>query len=154
MALDLFNYEDPNADVFRDQNAILTGLSDAEWDDLLKHMERRRFAKGARILRAGDHDRSLYLIAVGAVDVVAETPRGPQHLAVIGEGSVFGEMAFFDGAPRSADVYAREEVVEVLSLGPDRFEQFAAWRPRVAQRLLMDLGRVLSLRLRRRNLSA
>ena len=59
-------------------------------------------------------------------------------------------MAFFDGKPRSAHIVAREDV-EILCLEIDRFEQLAAWRPRVAQRLLLDLGRVLSLRLRRLN---
>jgi CRP-like cAMP-binding protein len=63
---------------------------------------------------------------------------------------VFGEMAFFDGAPRSASVYALEQV-EVLALHQDAFELLAAWRPRIALKLVMDLGRVLSLRLRQTN---
>ncbi|MGO9134119.1 MAG: Crp/Fnr family transcriptional regulator [Methylovirgula sp.] len=150
MALDLFNYENPQADILGHDFAILKDLSEAEWTDFLKFVERQFVSAGVRILTAGDSDRSLYLIAKGAVDVIVDVPGGSKLLATIGEGSVFGEMAFFDGKPRSAHIVAREDV-EILSLGIDRFEQLAAWRPRVAQRLLLDLGRVLSLRLRRLN---
>ncbi|WP_158554812.1 Crp/Fnr family transcriptional regulator [Methylovirgula sp. 4M-Z18] len=150
MALDLFNYSNPRANVLTDDNTILSHFSDAEWTELLKVMERRRFAPGTLILEAGSSDRTLYIIAAGDVDVVATTTAGVQHLAVIGEGSVFGEMAFFDGGPRSADILARGEV-EVLALQQDRFEQLVAWHPRIATKLLMDLGRVLSRRLRHVN---
>jgi CRP/FNR family cyclic AMP-dependent transcriptional regulator len=150
MALDLFNYDNPQADVLGQDFAIFHDLSDAEWADLLRFVERQVFAPKTRILTAGDCDRSLYIVAQGSVDVVIDGPAGPKHLASIGAGSVFGEMAFFDSKPRSAHVVAREKV-EILVLGIDRFEQLAAWRPRVAQKLLMDLGRILSLRLRRLN---
>jgi CRP/FNR family cyclic AMP-dependent transcriptional regulator len=150
MPLDFFNYDNPGAEVVTDKNAILGDLTDAEWDEFIAQLERRRFPPRAQILRAGDRDRSLYLICSGTVDVVVDTRQGPKKVASIGEGSVFGEMAFFDGAPRSAHVYAKD-AVEVASLSVARFEQIAAWRPRLAQKLLMDLGRVLSLRLRRYN---
>jgi CRP-like cAMP-binding protein len=150
MATRLFNYDDPTADVFKDDYAILSDVLDGEWTDLIACMERRRFPANARILQAGDSDRSLYLIAAGNVKVIVETPKGPRHVASIGEGSVFGEMAFFDGAPRSAHVFADQEV-EVLSLSVKRFEQVAAWHPHIAYKLLMDLGRVLSRRLRQLN---
>jgi CRP/FNR family transcriptional regulator, cyclic AMP receptor protein len=150
MSLKLFNYEDPTADIFKDDYTILSDLLDAEWTDLIACMERQRFPANARILQAGASDRSLYLIATGNVKIIVETPKGPRHIASIGEGSVFGEMAFFDGAPRSAHVFADQEV-EVLSLSIKRFEEVAAWHPHIAYKLLMDLGRVLSRRLRRLN---
>ncbi len=150
MALDLFNYGDPQANVFGSDFAILKDLSEADWTDFLRFVERQMVSAGTRILSAGDRDRSLYIIAQGSVDVILDGSGEPKILATIGAGSVFGEMAFFDGKPRSAHVVARDDV-EILGLGIDRFEQLAAWRPRVAQRLLMDLGRVLSLRLRRVN---
>jgi CRP-like cAMP-binding protein len=153
MALNLFNYEDPQADVVGAEGRILGDLTDSEWTNFLGLMERRSFRKGAQILTAGERDRTLYLIASGAVEVALDGPGGRRRLAAIGEGSVFGEMSFFDGAPRSAHVFAESDV-EVLALHQDRFEQLAAWHPRIAQKLLMDLGRVLSQRIRRLNLTA
>jgi CRP-like cAMP-binding protein len=150
MALNLFEYTDPQSDVLGDEGRILADLTDVEWTDLLNHMERRKFAQGAEVLRAGDRDRTLYMIASGSVEVVVDSPKGRKTLATIGEGSVFGEMAFFDNSPRSATIVASAPA-EVLALQLDRFEQLAAWRPRIAFKLLMDLGRVLSQRLRRAN---
>src|SRR5215467_9239900 len=100
----LFNYDDPSAEVFEDSEPILSDLHDGEWDELIEHMERRRFPGGAQILRAGEHDRSLYVLAEGTVDIIIEKRGRPNHIASITEGSVFGEMAFFDGQPRSASV--------------------------------------------------
>jgi len=150
MALNLFGYDDPQADVVHDEGRILADLTDSEWSDLLNHMERRGFAPGAQVLKAGDSDRTLYLVAAGAVEVVSESANSRKRLALIKAGSVFGEMAFFDGAPRSASVYA-VDAVEVLALHQEAFQLLAAWRPRIALKLAMDLGRVLSLRLRQTN---
>jgi len=150
MALNLFGYDDPNAEVVVDEGSILSDLTDEDWSHFLERMERRRFSAGAQVLKAGDSDRTLYLVASGQVEAVVESAKGRKRLAVIGAGSVFGEMAFFDGAPRSASVYALEDV-EVLALTQQAFEQLAAWRPRIALKLAMDLGRVLSLRLRQLN---
>jgi CRP-like cAMP-binding protein len=152
MALNLFNYDDPRADVVGDDGRILSDLTDGEWTSFLSLMERRAFTKGVQILTAGEKDRTLYLLASGEVEVAIDRPAGRRRLATIGAGSVFGEMSFFDGAPRSAHVIALSDV-EVLALHQDRFEQLSAWHPRIAHKVLMDLGRVLSQRIRRLNLS-
>jgi len=152
MPNNLFNYDNPHADVFDKDESILADLSDADWNDLIGRMVRRSFPAGTKLLSAGDPDRTLYFLSSGSVDIVLNSPEGPRRLASIGEGSVFGEMAFFDGRPRSADVFARSRV-EVLGIDPQRFAQLAAWKPHIAFRLLMDLGRVLSQRLRRLNYS-
>jgi CRP-like cAMP-binding protein len=153
MALDLFNYSDPLAEVGGAGDRILASLADEEWSEFLGAMERRVFPQGTEILKVGDRDRTLYLIASGEVEVVVDSPAGRRRLATVGAGSVVGEMAFFDGAPRSATVVALAQV-EVLALRQERFEQLVAWRPRIAIKLLTDLGRVLSQRLRKLNQSA
>jgi CRP-like cAMP-binding protein len=150
MALNLFNYSDPLAEIGGADDHILAALTDEEWSEFLDAMERRVFPQGAEILKAGDRDRTLYLIASGEVEVVVDSAAGRRRLATVGAGSVVGEMAFFDGAPRSATVVALAQV-EVLALRQERFEQMVAWRPRIAVKLLTDLGRVLSQRLRKLN---
>ena len=71
------------------------------------------FAPGEAVVREGEASRALYVIAKGEVMVV----RGGQTVARVGEGEVFGEMAFLSGAPRAATVRAgtRLAVVEVDS---------------------------------------
>lgn len=144
----LFNYKNPSAECFRDEAPILCDLADSEWDTLISYMERKVYPAGARIVAAGQRDRALYLIVTGTVSVVVDTPKGPSQAAAIAEGSVFGERSFFDGEPRSASVVALDQV-EVLCLRVESLEQLSAWHPRIALKLLLELGKVLSKRSRR-----
>ena len=68
-------------------------------------------------------------------------------LATITEGSVFGEIAFFDGAPRSATIRSRS-TGSAVRVTRENFETLAAWEPTIARQLLFDLGRILAMRLR------
>ncbi len=148
MRLNLFDYEDPARHVAGDDGVILRGLNEAEWRTLLDFVERQRFPAGAQILRMGEPDRTLYILQSGGVDVVVEGPEKSTVIATIGAGSVFGELAFFDDAPRMASIYATGDC-ELLALSHPAFIRLSAWHPRIARELLFDLGRVLSARLRR-----
>ena len=68
-------------------------------------------------------------------------------MTTIHEGAVFGEQAFMDGKPRSANVVAVTDG-QVLVLTPEGFQQILETEPKVASQILFDLGRILSLRLR------
>lgn len=144
----LFNYKNPSAECFRDEMPILCDLADSEWDTLISYMERKVYPAGSRIVGAGQRDRALYLIVTGTVSVVVDTPKGPWQAAAIAEGSVFGERSFFDGEPRSASIVALDQV-EVLCLRVESLEQLSAWHPRIALKLLLELGKVLSKRSRK-----
>ena len=70
-------------------------------------------------------------------------------LATIGAGEVFGEGAFLTGEPRSTTVTALTDVI-AWSLGRADFEQLALRYPSLA----LNLSRMVSRRLRERNLRA
>jgi CRP-like cAMP-binding protein len=140
MPLSLFEYDHPDDGIFAHTPVILKELSNEEWSKLLSCMERRKYPAHATLLKAFERDRSLHIIASGSV-AVSVTVRGTERdVGIIGEGSVFGEMAFLDGQPRSATIRSLEPV-EVLSLPYDSFESLMSWEPRL-------VGRVLSQRLR------
>jgi CRP-like cAMP-binding protein len=151
MSLRLFGYDDPKVGIFDEDNHILKDLSDEDWTLLLSYMERHKFAAGAILVEKNMIDRSLYFVASGSVAAISIGRNGVEReIAIIGEGSIFGEMAFLDGGPRSAAIKAREPV-EVLVLSFESFNSLMAWNSRLVCRLLLDVGRVLSLRLRHRN---
>jgi CRP-like cAMP-binding protein len=79
----------------------------------------------------------------GRVKVVALTPAGREVIvAVRGPGDLLGEMAAFDGQPRSATV-ATLEPVEALLVPGSAFAAFLERRPRVALVILrMVAGRL------------
>jgi CRP/FNR family transcriptional regulator, cyclic AMP receptor protein len=144
-----FDYPETEADTTRDEFVFLPTWRDQEWAKLLEYTETRLFNAGDLVLRAGDNERALYLVAFGRFEVLLS--RGePERLirfAMIEAGSVLGEQSFLDGYPRSATIRAVDEG-QMFHLSLDAFEIFAAKEPKLARDLLFDLGRILSLRLR------
>jgi CRP-like cAMP-binding protein len=129
------------------EHTILGSLSEREWSRLLTHVEQLRFKLGDYLIRAGQVDRSLFILLSGSVAVTREQDKEQVELARFTEGEVIGEIAFFDGAPRSADVRATSDGTAVR-ISRDKFEYLSAWEPDLARTLLLDLGSVLAARLR------
>lgn len=126
---------------------FLPRASEEDWERLVAHCTLRPFAAGTEVIHRGDTHQALYIVARGSLEVVYRDGATPRRLAEVGEGSVFGEQTFFDGAPRSADVLALSDG-EVLELTLEKFEVLAGHAPLLARTILFDLARILSLRLR------
>lgn len=149
MKPDLFNYTHPaQALDTPGSGLILQGLDQAAWDLLLGFVEPQGFRAGSPILQAGEAGRSIYIVRSGHVRGQVQAGSKTRQTGRLGPGAVFGELGFFDGAPRSASLWADDDV-ELLVMTLASFERMAVWHPRLARELLMDLGRVISMRLRR-----
>jgi CRP-like cAMP-binding protein len=74
-------------------------------------------------------------------------PREESAFKSIDAPSVVGELAFFDGSPRSATLDALTDV-QVVRIDMDGFRRLSDAEPALAEAMLMDLARILSLRLR------
>ena len=130
-----------------DLPGFLANLDEDEIATVLGYTEARRYTEGEVAIRRGDTDRGLYVIATGAFAVLAPTPAGPRQVSVLRPGDIFGDLAFFDGEPRSADVRAVESS-EAFVMTPAGFERLRLAHPRLAVGFLLDLGRILSGRFR------
>jgi CRP-like cAMP-binding protein len=133
---------------------FLSGLHDDDWNKLLSHTRRAVFHAGDVVMHQGERDRSLYIIVDGRL--VLEFPNDSETsrpLMVMEAGAVLGEMSFFDGLPRSVGVRALTDG-DLLQLSYEEFERFADEEPALARLLLIDLGRILALRLRAANAEA
>jgi len=140
----LFDYtETAEPDTSLQEITFLADLSEADWARICKLVETRQFRAGDDLIRAGDKDDSFYILTNGEVDVMI----GDKVLANIPEGSVFGEIAFFDGAPRSATIRSKTPG-SAIRVSRENFDTLAAWEPIIARKLLFDLGRILAMRLR------
>ena len=69
------------------------------------------------------------------------------RIAKVHPGSVVGELAFLDGMPRSAKVWAVTDS-DLYRLDFPDYQRFAATHPRQTCDLLFAIGRVVALRLR------
>src|SRR5688572_2637353 len=117
----------------------------SDWAKVFAHAEPLRVAAGLAVLQAGEEDRGLYLITEGTLGV--RLPRGESAFKTIEAPAVVGELAFFDGLPRSATLVAETDV-EAVRIDPAALDRLAADEPELARALLLDVARILALRLR------
>ena len=143
-----FLYPDSAARRAEPAMTLLRSASDEQWQRLLAHTTLRRFAAGEWLIREGETDDALYFLGTGVLEVLM--PRGraaPRRLALIQAGSVVGEQSFLDHQPRSTSIRALADG-EVFRFSREKFLVFSAREPALARDLLLDLGRIVSLRLR------
>jgi CRP/FNR family transcriptional regulator, cyclic AMP receptor protein len=108
-------------------------------------------ALGTKIFQHGDPGDKLYIIIEGKVRISREVPgMGEEALAVLGPGSVFGEMSLLDEAPRSADARVHERC-RLLTVPKDAFEDLLFLHKDLAYEVLWSFVRMLTQRLRETN---
>lgn len=128
---------------------MLPQWHEAEWRRLLSQTTQRPFRASEVLIQRGATDRALYLVTAGSLEVGVTQVDGMSMttLARISAGSVLGEQSFFDGQPRSANVWAVTDGT-LLLLPFDTFTEFGKTEPALARDFLFALARVLSIRLR------
>jgi CRP/FNR family cyclic AMP-dependent transcriptional regulator len=148
--MSFFDYPTTEPEAPSPTQVLLPDASEADWTTLLEFTRARRFSAGQDILEVGGGGRSLYVLLEGSLEVVTPKTRfGRQRReGRLEAGSVVGELAFFDGAPRSAAIRTLTPIV-LAELTPEGFEGLVARHPDLARRLLLDLCRILAGRLRR-----
>lgn len=70
----------------------------------------RSFDAGADIVKEGEGGIAMFVIVSGNVEAVKKDNGNEVHLADMGAGSFFGEMALFENFPRSATIRAKSAV--------------------------------------------
>lgn len=112
-------------------------------------LERRSFAPGARIVTQGEAGDALHALVQGRAEVRVQLPgaAGERRLRLLCPGTLFGEMALLDQAPRSASVVALDAVV-ALGLTHDALAALRRTHPELAYKLVQGIGRELAKRVR------
>ncbi len=111
-------------------------------------MAMKSYKAGQAIFARGDTGDSLFLIRRGTVRIMLPlSGRTPYHLATFSSGDFFGEMAFLDSNPRSADAVAVGDT-DVFALSRARFDELAQQHRILAMNLLESLARALATRMR------
>ena len=131
------------------ERLLLTEWKDADWNKLLDCTQPRLFRASEFVIQLGARERVLHFVVSGTLEVGVTQVDGVtiSSLAKITTGSVIGEQSFFDGQPRSANVWGVSDG-ELLQLDFEDFNRFSHEEPALARDLLFALARVLSSRLR------
>ena len=93
-------------------NRLFAGLSPDVISTIGSDVEIIRFESNEMIFNEGEPGDCLYLVIEGAVRISKSGRGGKQEtLGIIQPGNFFGEMALFDGQPRSAQASATESTI-------------------------------------------
>ncbi|MDO9227802.1 MAG: YhjD/YihY/BrkB family envelope integrity protein [Pseudomonadota bacterium] len=105
----------------------------------------RTFAVGETLIREGDTSREAFFLYAGKVSLFKEINGQERHLAELGEGELFGEMAYLLGEHRTATVRAQTEVT-ALVLPPEMLEELMRYSAPLARRIVGSLaGRLMRM---------
>lgn len=115
------------------------------------YLVRRPFAMGEVLTEAGSPANAIYLLARGRVAVSVMVTGGvTRRVSTIDPGNLFGELALFARARRTADVTAVSDV-ECLELTREAIDRLEAEDPKLHAALALAVGASLSERLARAN---
>ncbi|QIG51848.1 Crp/Fnr family transcriptional regulator [Nordella sp. HKS 07] len=92
------------------------------------------------LFRAGDAGNGCYVLNQGLLKVVISSPQGAERiLAILGPGTVAGELSVIDGRPRSASVFAIKDC-DLSFISKAAFEKCAQQHPEIYRYLVVVLA--------------
>jgi len=110
---------------------------------LLRHCPIVEFEAGSTIFRDGDESKELYFLLSGRVTIILGDMRVVTFLA----GNMFGDVAFIDGEPRSADAVC-DDKCRVMVLDRETLAKIEAEAPELAGKVHVALAMEIAARLR------
>lgn len=130
---------------------LLAGLDEAMLMALAKRLRPQPFEPGTRLIAQNARADELFFLTEGHVDITVRVGNAPSHrVSTVEPGTVFGELALFGHAPRTADVVAVSSGT-ALVLDRDALDDLAANAPAAHNALVIAVGASLAERLRRAN---
>jgi len=122
-----------------DPQAVLT---------LRQSMQEISLQPGSKVFSAGGTGDEVFFVRRGRIHILLPLEGGKRHhLATIGRGDFFGEMAFLDQGMRSADAEAASES-DLFVLSRRSFDALAAANPQLALCVFEQLSLAIAQRLR------
>ncbi len=131
--------------------SIFAGLTSEEVAVIKRHLRRTESEKGRTVFGEGEQGKELFIITRGTASAyLRQNNAADIRLATFAPGTIFGELALLDPGPRSASVIAGDGLV-CYALSDESFLLLSREAPDAAIKLLANLSRELSRRLRQAN---
>jgi len=131
---------------------LFAPLSDKDADALIGIGREEIYQKAQVVFREKDPGGKIYLVLSGVVEIVKSgTATSPvMTIARLGRGEILGEIAAFDGGPRSATAMAAVvHESRVFAWDMVEFNRYLSARPQAALIILSGLLKKLGTRLRK-----
>ncbi len=133
---------------------MFQGLDEAQIKAVLETGEARSFAEGTVIVEEDEKAEACFFLVSGRVDIevrASYSGRGPQKIATMKGGEVFGELSLVDGFLRSATARAVDGV-EVLAFDNTKLEALMSADTQLGYRIMKNVSNILSGRIRVTNM--
>jgi len=133
-----------------DEIDFFDGVAAQDLEQLRQLLQLHEFKTGEAICREGDPGDKMWLLVKGSVSVRLDVSdnRVSRRITSLTRGTVFGEMALIEGAPRSATIVADEDVA-CFELNDKDFGLLLREKPAIAAIVMRNIARELARRLRR-----
>ncbi len=122
---------------------IFSAFSEDILETLTPYVKIETYNEGELIFKEGDEGTAMYIIEKGQVEI----RKKDKALSFFKDGSVFGEMALFENAERSADAVARTDLT-LYHINNRDFRKFIFEHPEPGLQFLYTGIREMSRRLR------
>jgi len=122
--------------------SLFAGMNDEEIDACLQKSVRINCQKGDTLIKKGNPAKNLYTVIRGALEIRS----GDEVMAVRSAGDVIGEIAFFMELPRTMDVVAATDDVEVVSFSQSALRKLIKTQPDASTQLLFNIARLLCMK--------
>tara|TARA_B110000483_G_scaffold80874_1_gene100571 strand:- start:2052 stop:2570 length:519 start_codon:yes stop_codon:yes gene_type:complete len=128
--------------------AIFEGLTTKELMFIGRILHQRTYSPKELIFKEGEAGNGMYIIKTGNVVIFSEETQ--TEYAKLTAGTFFGELSLVDGAPRSASAKSKDDCKLFGFFKPDLLSLMEK-NHHIGSKVLMNLSRVLSTRLRNTN---
>ncbi len=127
---------------------IFEGLGDGELRKIARLFTQKLYRPNERIFKKGDNGEEAYIVMRGQVDILLEENSNP--IASVPSGKIFGEMAFLDGAPRTAFAVANQASI-LLVAKRSEMNALVQREPHLGMVVMKNVALDLSNKLRQAN---
>jgi NTE family protein len=132
----------PNAAMLLRSTAIFRELSNDQLAEIWSRAKIHNLLRSETLVRQGTASDSVYVVVSGRFEVWIEGQKSA--ISEIGVGEPIGEIGFFAGTPRTANIIATRDSV-VLELDRASFDGVVRQVPAIYQTLLRTLARRLAV---------
>ncbi len=142
-------FEKPDIRKMKDElqeSLLFNSLTRRELDTVLHYALLRTFKKGDHIFFEGDPGSALFIVLKGSVHIVKHEKNKLRHIAKLGKGTFFGEIALVYDTIRSATAIVSEDAMMACLFKHD-LEQIMKEHPKLAGKLLHSISKILAQRL-------
>jgi CRP/FNR family transcriptional regulator, cyclic AMP receptor protein len=136
------------------RSEVFSGLTDEQVQKILDLAQPKSYAEGEVIVEEDRPGSACYFLIKGRVDITVRAPfegRGPQRLATIKGGELFGELSLVDGFLRSATALVVDDC-EALAFDNEALEALMAADTAIGFRVMHNIANQLSKRIRESNM--